>query len=812
MKEKGQKKKLGMKPGDHKIRRILFLAAIVAAAGAMVASALFLIALAGLPSTSQIADHTVSASTKLYERTGTIILYDVHGEKKRTIVPFEDFPSHLKNAAIATEDEDFYEGPPFSIRGIVRSAILNLSRGEIVGGGSTITQQLARNAFLTPEQTIMRKLRELILAIRLDRHYTKDDILARYLNEIPFGSTLYGAEAASQAYFGRSVRDISLKESAVLIAMIKAPSYYSPWGTHVEDLLARSGLVLRRMRELGMVSEEEVGAALAREVNFLPRDPHGIRAPHFSIMVQEYLVEKYGEDLVREGGLMVRTTLDWELQEVAERVVKEGAERNEELYDGTNAALVAEDPLTGQILALVGSRDYFDTDREGNFNVAIQGRRQPGSALKPFVYLTAFMNGYTPETVLFDVPTEFSLNAACPIVPNLASNDARCFHPENFDGAFRGPVSLRTALAQSINVPAVKTLYLAGLRTSIDVMRSFGLTTLSPEGEYGLSLVLGGGAVRLVDLVSAYATLARDGAARPQSFILEVKDRDGNILERFEDGSGTPVVDPQFPRLISDILSDIEARSGLFQSSLGLTLFEGHDVALKTGTSNDYRDAWTVGYTPSLVVGVWAGNNDYSRMRPQGSSILAAVPIWSGFMREALSKKPFSPFVGPDSGHTESQILRGNYAPEGEVHSILHFINRGDPEQRISNPSADPQYPRWEGAVQKWLSERGVAIPLPVIPTSSPRVFIESPAVGEFVGGGFVEVVATIRGSVPLSSIEVTLDDKRVVLVDQGLGTEYELRYAVPIGGGPSNQLLLKVTARNTEGVEGSAEVIVYTQ
>jgi len=676
--------------------------------GAAALAVLFFFMTRGLPTPEQIANPPVTESTKIYDRTGTVLLYEISGGQKRTYVNFDEIPQSLKDATLAIEDSDFYEHGAFSIRGIVRSLWYDLTNpGGTLRGGSTITQQLARNAFLNLEQTLTRKVKELIVAIQIDRQYTKDKVLELYLNAIPYGPTIYGVEGASQAYFSKPAKDLTLAQSAVLAAIPKAPSFYSPWGNNVKALIQRQRLVLQRTYDTGRITKEELDKALAEPVVFSPPSGRGLKAPHFVTAVEDYLSQRYGEEVLRTGGLRVVTTLDWTLQQLGERVVAEGADRNERLYGGTNAALVAQDPRTGQVLAMVGSRDYFAPDQEGQFNVVTQGLRQPGSALKPFVYMNAFMKGYTPETVLFDIPTEFSTNLSCPKVPTAADfreSDPQCFHPQDYEGSGVGPVTIRAALAQSINIPAVKTLYLTGLRSSIGLMQAAGLKTLDDPDKFGLAVVLGGGAVRLYDLVNAYAMLSQEGILREQSLILEVRDKDKKVLERYQ-SKEKRVADPNYARTVTDILADVSARAGLFHSSLGLTVFPGYDVAMKTGTSNDYRDAWTMGYTPSLAVGVWAGNNDNTPMHRQGSSILAAVPIWSSFMKEALLAQPPQAFIKPDPLPASRPVFSGQYVQDGQAHSILYYVDKDDPTgPPPTNPYDDPQFERWETAVRAWTA------------------------------------------------------------------------------------------------------------
>jgi penicillin-binding protein 1C len=696
---------------EHRFSKEWFMKALkiagVACCGGLVIFFCFVLYYAKtLPSFEEIASQPVtnSNSTRFYDRTGSILLYQTG--QQRTVASFDEIPQSVKDATIAIEDQEFYTEPAFNWKGILRAAFVDLTHGAILQGGSTITQQVARNAFLSLDQTFSRKLKELILAIRLSQFYSKDQILDLYLNDVSYGPTLSGVQTASEAYFGIPAVQLDIAQSALLAAIPNAPTYYSPWGSHVSDLLTRQKLVLQRMYSSKKITKAQFNAALAEKITFQPESIGGIKAPHFVMAVQEYLVEKYGEDTVDKGSLKVITTLDWNLQQEAETAVSNGAAQNEKLYQGKNASLVAEDPKTGQILALVGSRNYFDIQNEGNFDVATQGLRQPGSSLKPFVYLEAFKEGYTPDTVLFDVPTEFSTDSSCPAVPNYkTTTNKSCFHPQDFEGTFAGPVSIRTALAESINVPAVKMLYLVGMNNVIDTTRTFGITTLTNPKAYGLSLVLGGGSVHLIDLTEAYSVLAADGTKHDQAMILSVQDGSGKTLESYSD-KATQVYDPQDISLVNNVLSDANARSGLFQNSLGLTEFPGYDVALKTGTSNDYRDAWSMGYTPSLVVGVWAGNNNNSPMQQNGSSILAAVPIWHAFMAQALQAYQPETFPAPDPTNPSKPILAGNYTANNQIHTILYYINKNDPTGPApSNPASDPQFSKWETGVLNWARQ-----------------------------------------------------------------------------------------------------------
>lgn len=750
-----------------------------------------------LPSVEQIDSRQMRQSTKIYDRTGEVLLYEISAGQKRTVVSFKSIPQRLKDAVLAIEDQDFYTNPAFDIKAIIRAGVRNTISGEVVEGGSTITQQLAKNAFLSPEQTYTRKLKELLLAIQLSRHYSKDKIFWLYLNEIPFGPTVYGVGAASRAYFDKPVSELTLSESAVLAALLQAPSYYYPYGSHTDELMERQKLVLKLMHDQGRISKEELVEANETMVVFKQKDL-GIKAPHFVLALQDYLLKKYGEAMVRTGGLAVISTLDARLQEVAEKAVKDGAARNEELYKGKNAALVAEDPKTGQILALVGSRDYFDSENQGNFNVVTQGKRQPGSALKPFAYLTLFSQGYLPQTVFFDLPTEFvPNNSACPPLPDFSTVSSECFHPQNYDGDFKGPVSIRSALAQSINIPAVKALYMAGMENVIRTLSDFGITTLDDPRRYGLSVVLGGGEVKLIDMVKAYSTLAQDGVRREQSMILEVRDSGGKILEQFENKEQR-VMDPQYVRMLNDVLSDTSARAPLFGGSLGLTTMEGHDIALKTGTTNDYRDAWAMGYTPSLAVGVWAGNNDYVPMQRRGGSILAAVPIWSAFLREALREMPTEAFSRPDPISPIKPVFGGEYIVNNEVHSILYYVDKSDPLGPYpQNPAADRQFNNWEFGVAQWAQQFLPGLISSSTPGGNIQIQIQNPTSGSFIENNSLAIQARITNSLPIIRVIVRFNGQVIQEYNGEFNSPYNLSYLFSPTAIEQNILEVEVVDKN---------------
>lgn len=680
-----------MKYGNR-LKSILTLAAWGATLGVIGLSLFVLYAKSTVPDPDSLVSRQVKESTKIYDRTGTVVLYDIYNEEKRTVVPWEQISDTAKKAVLATEDSGFYQHPGFDIRGIIRSIYKDLTSGGAAQGGSTITQQLVGNALVGREKTITRKVQELILAVEVERRFTKDQIFAMYLNQVPFGSNTYGVEAASQTYFGIHASELSAAQAALLASLIQSPSYLSPYGSHTDELMARKNYVLARMHELGSLNDEQYKAAQAEQVSFQPK-PGALTAPHFVLMARDYVVAKYGEAIVSSGGFKIITTLDATLQKNAEDLVAKYAAINKQKYKANNAALVAIDPKTGDVLALVGSADYFDVANEGNYNV-ITAQRQPGSAFKPFAYAVAFQKGYPDSTVLWDVKTEF--NPLCPADASAKKDPTGqdCYHPQDYSGQYSGPVTMRQALARSLNVPSVETLYLAGIDNTIDLATNMGITTLGDRSRFGLSLVLGGAEVRPVDLVSAYGVFANEGVRVPWGFIQRIEASDGTTLEERQ---ATPqrVLDAQTARLVSDVLSDNDARAPVFGFNNALYI-PGRDVAAKTGTTQENRDAWVVGYTPSLVVGVWAGNNRNQSMTAAGAGISASGPLWNAFMVSALKDTPAETFVKPDPVLTNKPMLNGT----PEQHSILFYVSKDDPLGATpSDPSVDPQFKNWEQAV-----------------------------------------------------------------------------------------------------------------
>lgn len=580
--------------------------------------------LKSLPNPQLLTQRDLEVSTKILDRNGQL-LYEIYVDQNRTPVKLENIPLVVKQATIAIEDHDFYYHPGFSIRGILR-ALSEIIVHKQIQGGSTITQQLIKSALLTPEVTIIRKTKEIILAFWAERLFSKDQIFEMYLNQVPYGGTAWGIESASQTYFHKSVSQLNLSEAALLAGLPAAPSEYSPFGSHPEKSIIRQREVLESMEAFGYITQEQKQAAVSTSLQFAkPRI--GIRAPHFVMYVKELLEQTYGPRLLERGGLRVTTSLDLNLQQKADEIVKSHIDSLTNLQVGNGAALIT-NPKTGDILAMVGSRDYFDTTRDGNVNVTT-ALRQPGSAIKVVTYTAALENSMTAASLITDAP----------IVYKTAGSPS--YAPVNYDGKFHGPVPLRYALANSYNVPAVKTLAAIGLPVMMEKARAMGIDTWSADpSRYGLSLTLGGGEVTMLEMANVYGSLANQGKRQELRPILEITDYTGKVLEQHESRNVMDAVKPDVAWIISNILSDNNARIAAFGPNSALVI-PGKTVSVKTGTTNDKRDNWTIGYTPSYVAVVWVGNNDNSPMNPYlTSGITGAAPIWHDIMVELLKDKP----------------------------------------------------------------------------------------------------------------------------------------------------------------------------
>ena len=755
-----------------------------------------------LPNPYKINRLPIAQSTKILDRNGET-LYEIHGEENRTLVKFEDIPDNVKKATVAIEDEDFYRHAGFNIRGIVRAFVYDLTHSGPSQGGSTITQQYVKNALLTSQKKISRKIKELILSIEIEQIYTKNEILGMYLNEIPYGNNAYGVQAAAQTYFGKDVKDVNLAEAAVLAAIPQAPTYYNPYGSNSDLLLKRKNITLDKMVELKLIDKNTAESAKKEEIKFVARD-YGIKAPHFVMYIKELLAAEYGEETLQNGGLVVTTSLDLEKQKIAEEAMEKY--KDTMISKGaSNAALISVDPKTGQILAMVGSVDYFDTENDGNVNVTIRPR-QPGSSIKPIIYSAAFEKGYSPATMLMDVKTDFGSD----------------YVPQNYDRNFRGPVSIRYALGNSLNIPAVKTLYMVGVKEACDMAQKLGIKSLNDPDRYGLSLVLGGGEVKLVEMAQAFSVFANSGVKHDLVPILKVQNNKGKTLEEYkeEKDKGQEVLSKNVAYMISNVLSDDNARSSIFGAGSLLTLPD-RPVAAKTGTTDEYRDAWTIGYTPSLVTGVWAGNNDNTPMKHEGGYGVAA-PIWNYYMRRALAGTTVEQFEVPDGVETvtvdaltgllplenipdelkdklptKSEIFLKDFVPtkQDDVHKIVKVLKNenqstttttdttDNANYKVAGPNCPPglveykvfsefhseetDLENWENPVLEWAKAKGYNnIPTEeqdckeFVNTNKPEVSITSPKNNQMVEAP-ISVSISYKSSNSIEKAEYFLDEEK---------------------------------------------------
>lgn len=769
-----------------------------------------------LPDPEKLSDRQVAQSTKIYDRTGEHLLYEVYQDQKRTMIGLDQVSSYAIKATIAVEDRNFYTHKGVRLTSIIRAAINNvLGRRAGSGGASTLTQQLIKNTIVGNERSYYRKIKEAILAMRLEKKYSKDQIIKMYLNEIPYGSTNYGIESAAQSYFKKNAIDLSLAESATLAALLKKPSAYL---NDTQSLKERRNLVLRLMFEQGFISEEEKNQAQEDDL-IMNRTTGFIDAPHYVLYVKQLLAEEYGEKTVDQGGLKVITTLDFDKQKMAEAAVKELGDKFADESNANNASLVAIDPKTGQILSLVGSRDFFNNEIDGQYNVAVLGKRQPGSSFKPFVFTAAFEKGYTPETVLYDVITNFDLRTGS------------SYTPKNYDNKEHGLVTMRYALGNSYNIPAVKALYLVGEKNMADFAKRFGYTTLS-EGDYGLSLVLGGAEVNLLEHTNAYATLANEGKYRKPSAILQVFDNNDKEIFAYKKTDGIEAVSSDVAAIISNVLSDDSARQATFGRG-GILTLPNRPVAAKTGTTNDVKDAWTMGYTPSLAVGVWVGNTIPSKMSGGGSRL--AGQIWNRFMKEALENSPVEQFPELPAQETLKPVLNGSNGvakvkinringkiatsstPENLIiekeflppYNILHYVIKDDPRGPMpENPESDPQYNNWQEAIYNWAkreNEAGRTIVFSEPPNEFdnfvfdpeliPTLEIYSPTENSSINGRELNIDLSATAPRGISSVTYSIN-----------GVIFEVRHQPPfslshyLSNIPKGQHILTITASDDLG------------
>lgn len=779
-----------------------------------------------LPTPGKIKNMKPVESSHIYDRNGEVI-YDISGDVKRTVLEDKDIPQNIKDATVATEDKNFYHDFGISFTGILRSVYYNITgKKGYISGGSTITQQYVKNAILTSQKTFTRKIKEVILTLEIEMMFSKKQILDMYLNEIPYGSNTYGVEAASQTYFNKNAKDLTLDEAAMLAAMANAPTYYSPYGQHPDKLLARRNYVLDRLTTLKYISKDQADQAKAQKISVVARRD-SILAPHFVAYVKEKLVDMFGEQMVEEGGLKVTTTLDLNNQKNAEQIVAKNAASKLTKYGATNAALIHIDPKTGQIIAMVGSKDFFDNSIDGQVNVTISDR-QPGSSFKPIVYATAFKGKYNPGYTLWDVPTDFGN-----------------YKPQNYDGTTHGPVSMRQALANSLNIPAVKTLYLTGIDKVLDQAHKMGITTLNDPERYGLSLVLGGGEVKLLDLTTAYGVFADQGVLHDTTPFLKIEDKNGKILYEYKENKGKKeVLDPQIAYEVSDILADNSARQMVFGFTNQLQFADRH-VAVKTGTTQENRDGWTVGYIPSAAVGVWVGNNDNTAMKKGADGSVVAAPIWHEYMQELLDSMSAEDFPRPD-GIKEitvdkfSNKLPTDQSPEtifdifaswqlptknDDIHLKVKICKLCDdsklatdlcPASRVEERtytnlhSEVPEKSNWENPVIDWANANGLSIGKPPTETcdlenQQPSITISEPKNNQVIGGPFA-ISSSVKANVSIKYVEYYLDDIGIARVES---EPYTVNYNAKVLSNGTHKLTAKVIDQNDLSAQNSLSIIV---
>lgn len=747
-----------------------------------------------LPSPTKLSQSS-GYSTVFYDREGKV-LYEMYKDKNRVPVTFQDLPSYLKQATVAIEDKNFYKHQGVSETGIIRSVFNFFLTGRL-GGGSTITQQLIKNVLLTSQRQLSRKIKEAILAFEVERKYSKDDILLMYLNEAPYGGTYWGVGTAAMSYFGKPVKDLNLVESAILAGLPQSPTVYSPYIGKNDAWKGRAKDVLRRMREDGYITKDQESAADKQvDVYKFSAPKLAINAPHFVFYVKDQIENEYGTKLLDQG-VSIKTTLSLDVQQAAEKIVKEEIAKLTD-YHATNGAVIVLDSKTGEILGMVGSYDYND-ESFGKFNAAL-GLRQPGSTVKPITYSLALEKGYTPSTVLMDLKTVF---------PNQGNKD---YIPVNYDGKFRGPVQLRFALGNSINIAAVKMLAMVGIRDFLQKASDFGLKGFAPTSsnmqKYGLAVTLGGSESTLLEMTSAFSAFANSGIKTDTSYLEDITDFKGNNIYKQVKSTEKRVTTPEVAFLISHILSDNNARLDEFGPNSYLHV-PGKTVAVKTGTSDDKRDNWAIGYTKSITVGVWVGNNDNTPMNPKISSgATGASPIWYRIMGELLKKyddgimdKPdkikaltVDAYLGglPKDGYpTRSEYFIDGTQPtdvspfykklkiskaNGKLANDVEIKNGNYDEKDFiviseNDPVSTNGHNRWQDAINDWAksqSDDKFHYPTETSDASADSVIvsIQAPSNQVTIGQGNVEIKAKITSLSSIKNVQIFLNGNQVRSLD----------------------------------------------
>lgn len=784
---------------------------------------LFVVYSKDLPTPNKVVRRDGFAS-QMYDRNGAL-LYDVYKDAKRTPVVWEDVPDYLKKATIATEDKDFYKHQGFDPLTPLRM-VKNLIVLHQLTGGSTLTQQLVKNVLLTSDRSVTRKIKEFILAVQIERKYTKDEILLMYLNEAPYGGAAWGVGTAAQQYFGKDVKELTLEECAILAGLPQRPNVYSPFSKTPKAYVARTYHVLERMKEDGYITANLESQAKPKVADYQFRTNQStIAAPHFVFWVKDQLIQRYGEDAVEGGGLKITTTLDLDMQHKVEDIMSSEVDKAEKLGISNGAAVVM-DPTNGEVLAMQGSRDYYSTKTDGKFNVVTQALRQPGSAIKPVTYLTAIKKGYTASTMVMDTPVTFP-----------GTGGQKDYSPQNYTGKYNGPMSIRNALGNSINTVAVKTLANVGIENMLQTAYDMGLSTLEPTKEnmqrFGLAVTLGGAEVKMIDLAAAYGAFANQGQRFDAVGVLKVVDRSGRVLEEYKPMPGKQVITPQEAFIISNILADNSARQLTFGAVNGL-IVPNYQVAVKTGTTNDKRDNWAIGWTPNILVAAWVGNNDNSPMTKVASGVSGATPIWRQIMAYAVSKRPKQDFPIPDKivsmdvdnisgyaahdgfpSHTDYFIDGTQPKVDDPIHTKLKVCKSGQaglapPEDVAAGNYDEREYynfqeddpiskdgiNRWQQGIDQWISQQSNQDQYHP-PTNYCRsgglvdVGIDSPAHQSTVGNTF-DVNINTHSLYKITEVKLWIDG-----TEYKTWTERPFQTSVTLANGPH---VIKVRATDKEG------------
>jgi len=827
-----QSKRLQFRRGyikQKKTQKLIFSVIVVLVVGLIFSFLVFAWFAKDLPAPGKLSQVSGSSSV-FYDRDGEI-LFETYNDKNRVPVKLNEVSKNLQNATIAIEDKNFYKHKGISQTGILR-AFFNIIFRRSLQGGSTITQQLIKNVLLTSERTIPRKIKEAILSVMVEQKYSKDQILEMYLNEAPYGGSFWGIGSASKGYFDKSPEDLSLVESAFLAGLPQRPNYYSPFLGKNNAWESRTQDVLRRMREDKYITKDDEKNALQKLNKLKFESPNlSINAPHFVFYIRDLIEKEFGPKILDEG-IKVKTTLSLKAQQSSEKILNEEIKKLKGASVGNGAAVVI-DSKTGEILAMVGSYD-FDNPKFGRFNAAT-GLRQPGSAIKPITYALALEKGYTASTVLMDLKTTF---------PDQGGKD---YIPENYDGKFKGPVQMRFALANSINIPAVKVLAMVGIRDFLQKANDLGLDTLAPTQEnlnrFGLSLTLGGGEVRLLDLTSAYSAFARGGTYIEENGILEIKNRNGKILYKAKKPKQLKVFSEEVSFITSHILSDNIARSEVFGTNSYLNV-PGKTVAAKTGTTNDKRDNWTLGYTNGITVGVWVGNNDNTPMDPKiASGVTGASPIWYRIMGQLLKDYKDGIISQPSRVKAltvdaylgglpkDSYPTRAEYFIEGtEPKDVSSFykklkiskssgklandieIRKGEFDEKDfiviteSDPVSTDNKNRWQEAIDAWAKEQSddkYHAPTETSSENSDEVAIsfKSPQNKQTITNNNVEIQARITSLSNIKNTKLFINGEEVKNFD---GNRNELNEAVNLSDGVYE---IKIVAINEKDKQGESTI-----